>query len=93
MKITENIEIKPLPIRGGDTQKLKLSDLHNPDKITAILHNNGLFIEAGENQAFQETKGRWELWQKDPLICGRLLCVKAWNKSAVIACYKNYEPE
>ena len=90
MKITENIEIKPLPIRGGDTQKLKLSDLHNPDKITAILHNNGLFIEAGENQAFQETKGRWELWEKHN---GRLFCVKVWNKSAVIATYKNYEPE
>ena len=66
---------------------LNLADLNNPSNITAILHNNGKIFEIDpKDQGFQETKGRYELWQK--LEDGRLLCVKAWNKRSVIATYR-----
>ena len=66
---------------------LNLSDLNNPNQVTAILHNNGRFVGIDpKDQGFQETKGRYELWQK--LEDGRLLCVKAWNKKSVIATYR-----
>ena len=64
---------------------MDLSDLHNPDKTTAILLNNTTYIVAGENQGFQETKGRYELWEK--IKDGRLLMVIRWNKKSVLATY------
>jgi hypothetical protein len=65
---------------------LQLSDLHNPEAVIAILHNNGQFIKRDpKDQGFQETSGRYELWQK--LEDGRLLCVRAWNKKSVVATY------
>ena len=66
---------------------LQLADLYNPNKVAAVLHNNGKYYECDErNQAFQETGGRYEIWQK--LKDGRLLLVIRWNKSSIIATYK-----
>ena len=65
---------------------LNLSDLYNPQNVTAILTNCNNFIERDlKDQAFQETKGRFELWQK--LQDGRLLYVKGWNKKSIICTY------
>lgn len=61
---------------------LTLNDLHNPYKITAILvYRTDDFIEAADNQGFQETPGKIELWQK--MNDGRLLRVQAWRKTSV----------
>ena len=64
---------------------LQLSDLNNPDKIVGIQTTKDGFIDADLTyQGFQETKGRWQLWAKWE---GQLLCIKAWNKSSVLATY------
>jgi hypothetical protein len=68
---------------------LNLSDLRNPDKTTGILLNDTTYIAVGENQGFQETKGRYELWEK--LKDGRLLMVIRWNKKSVLATYIDKE--
>ena len=68
---------------------LNLSDLHNPDKTTGILLKDTTYIVASQNQGFQETKGRYELWEK--LKDGRLLMVIRWNKKSVLATYIDKE--
>ncbi len=60
---------------------MNLSDLHNPDKITAITLNNGDGMVLGKNQGWQETKGRYELWWDDN---GLLRLVNRWNKKSVL---------
>jgi|GEM_PF-6804802 len=64
---------------------MNLEDLYNPDNICAIMTTKGVFVEKGPNQGFQETAGRYELWEK--LEDGRLLKVKGWNKKATLAAY------
>lgn len=68
-------------------EKLELCDLYNPDNIAGIHTKKGVFVITDDgNQGFQETLGRWQLWQK--FDDGRLLCIKQWNKSAVLAAYE-----
>jgi len=65
---------------------MKISDLHNPNKITAILHKDGNLIAAdSKDQGFQEYPGSWELWQK--LDDGRLLRVQRWLKKSIVCIY------
>jgi len=67
-------------------KELQISDLHNPDNVKAIQTNAGLYIEiVPKKQGWQETKGRWQLWEK--FLDGRLLCLRQWNKKAVLATY------
>lgn len=69
---------------------LQLTDLHNPHNITAIMSTSGQFTERDKtDQGFQETKGRYELWQK--MDNGHLMKVKGWNKKAILATYKDSE--
>jgi hypothetical protein len=67
-------------------EELHLSDLHNPNNVSALLIKKGtLIVEASEGQRFQERSGSWELWQK--LEDGRLLRVRRYVKRGVIATY------
>ena len=58
--------------------------LHNPDNITTIVTSQGVIVGIQENQGWQETKGRWELWTLDNKL---LRLVKSWNKKAVLSVY------
>ena len=62
---------------------LTLDDLHNPNNITAILTTNDGFIEAGEDQGFQQYPNKIELWE---MIDNRLMKVKGWT-TTLIATY------
>lgn len=65
---------------------LRLSDLHNPRKVTSILHSKaGYIVLNPKNQGFQEWPGSWELWQK--MEDGRLMRVVRCLKKCVIATY------
>jgi len=62
---------------------MNLADLNNPRNIQAIFHGKDqMWIEARENQAWQEMPGSWELWGMET---GRLMRVKRWLKKSIIA--------
>jgi len=62
--------------------QLNISDLYNPNKISAVLvYKKNEFIEAADDQGFQEYPRTVELWQK--IDDGRLLKVAAWRKTSV----------
>lgn len=66
---------------------LELTNLHNPNGITGILHkNDGYVVIDSDDQGFQELPKSVELWQK--MGDGRLLRVKRWLDKCIIARYK-----
>ena len=65
--------------------ELELTDLYNPKEIKAVLLTNGNFVEATENQGWQEYPKSIELWEK--LEDGRLLRVKRWLSKSIVAFY------
>lgn len=64
---------------------LGIKDLYNPNRIKAILTTKNHYIEADENQGFQEYPGSIELWQV--MEDGRLLRVIRWLKKSICATY------
>ena len=69
---------------------IQMKDLHNPNNITAIMTTRGQFTERRKtDQGFQETNGRYELWQM--MDRGYLMKVKGWNKKSVLRTYRNNE--
>lgn len=64
---------------------LQLSDLSNPRNVGAILLTSDRFIEASDDQGFQERAGSYELWQK--MDDGNLMRVQRWLKKSVVATY------
>jgi hypothetical protein len=69
-------------------------DLNNPRNVVGIYvaykNTDGDWIEAADNQGFQERDGSWELWQQ---FEGRLVRVQRWLKRSVIAVSKAEAPE
>ena len=65
--------------------ELTLADLHNPEGVTAILTTRGKYIEADDDQGWQEYPGSWELWQ---IVDGGLMRVQRWLKKSVVCWYK-----
>ena len=66
---------------------MDVSNLHNPNGIQAILHNDGnTYAANGVKQGFQETKGRYELWEE--FEEGMMARLKAWNKKSVLFVYQ-----
>lgn len=60
---------------------MNLNDLSNPNNIIAVLeYRTNKYIEASEDQRFQELPKRIELWQ---MFEGKLWKVKGWNKTSV----------
>ncbi len=67
---------------------LMLNDLHNPDKIIAVLHKNIGYITLNNNQGWQECPGSWELWELwEKLHDGRFLRVIRLLKKCVYCTY------
>ena len=66
---------------------MTLSDLYNPNHITALHHKKGHSIEKGEGQAWQEYPGSYELWQE--MGGGRILRVQRWLKKSIIGVFRD----
>ena len=64
---------------------MELQGLNNPNKINGICHSNGTNYECGDNQAFQETENRYEIWEKSSN--GLLYKVAGFNKKSVVCTY------
>ena len=64
----------------------ELTDLYNPKQIEAVLFKDGNYIEAYENQGWQEYPKSIELWEK--LDDGRLFRLKRWLSKSIVAYYQ-----
>lgn len=63
--------------------ELNLSDLHNPQHVTAVFHRRKMHWIGCDpkTQGFQEWPGSWEVWEK--LEDGRLMRVARWLKKSI----------
>lgn len=67
---------------------MMLADLHNPQDIRAILLDSGAYVEADDDQGWQEYPGSVELWQ---MLDGQLLRIQRWLKTSIARIYAGKE--